>query len=195
MASAQSTEAENALFISSSDHSWSFGASCGVLCLTAILAECAATFPTAGGAYHFSTFLAPAKYRRVIGYPLGWLNYLGWLFTIAACCSITTGLTYSLVILCEPYFAVTARWQLFLIYIAWAIFSWAVNIFWLSGVHILSNIGCRSSYTLCTMNNKLIPRPGWVSLAGFVGFFITLLATAPKASAAFVFKDIVDRTG
>lgn len=127
---------------------YSIGASFCVLCLTAILAECAATFPTAGGAYNFSTFLAPAKYRRYVGYPLGWLNYLGWLITICACCSICTGLTYSFVVLCKEDFAVTARWQLFLMYVAWAIFAWAVNIFWLPGVQILSNIGCESGYTL-----------------------------------------------
>ncbi|KAM6522917.1 hypothetical protein FALCPG4_012530 [Fusarium falciforme] len=153
------------------------GSSFCVLCIMATLAECASMFPTAGGAYHFATFLAPERYRRYISYPLGWLNYLGWVFTIASCSAIATGLTFSLVNLCKPEVSVTTRWQLFLVYIAWCTMAWAINAFMLPGVGYLENFGCAAS------------------MVGFVGFVIALLARSPKADAAFVFKDIVNETG
>lgn len=109
----------------------------------ATLAECASMFPTAGGAYHFTTFLVPEKYRKYIGYPLGWLNYLGWVFTIASCSAIATGLTFSLVNLCKPEIEVTTRWQLFLVYIGWCTMAWAVNVFMLPMVTYVENFGCR----------------------------------------------------
>ncbi|WAO93423.1 Choline transport protein [Fusarium falciforme] len=144
------------------------GSSFCVLCIMATLAECASMFPTAGGAYHFATFLAPEKYRRYISYPLGWLNYLGWVFTIASCSAIATWLTFSLVNLCKPEVSVTTRWQLFLVYIAWSV-----------GLNHL------------TISLSL----GAASMVGFVGFVIALLARSPKADTAFAFKDIVNETG
>lgn len=175
----------------------SIGSSFCVLCIMATLAECASMFPTAGGAYHFATFLAPEKYRRYISYPLGWLNYLGWVFTIASCSAIATGLTFSLVNLCKPEVSVTTRWQLFLVYIAWCTMAWAINAFMLPGVGYLENCGCKLTTHLAVgLNHLTISLSlGAASMVGFVGFVIALLARSSKADAAFVFKDIVNETG
>lgn len=125
-------------------NSCSLGSTACTLCTMSVLAECASLFPTAGGAYHFSTFLCPEKYRRYVGYPIGWLNYLGWVFTVAACSAIQTGLTFSRVIMCDPTYVVSGRWQYFLVYVAWAVVAWVVNLFFLRGFHVVENLGCES---------------------------------------------------
>ncbi|RSL39096.1 hypothetical protein CEP53_014317 [Fusarium sp. AF-6] len=90
-----------------------------------VLAERVTLFPTAGGAYHFSGFLCPEKYRRYVDYPIGRLNYLGWVFTVAACAAIQTGLTFSLVIMCDPTSV-----------------AWVINLFFLKSLHVAENLGC-----------------------------------------------------
>ncbi|KAI9729402.1 MAG: hypothetical protein M1834_006926 [Cirrosporium novae-zelandiae] len=162
------------------------GATCCVVCLIATLAECAAMFPTAGivttqeascGAYHFATFLAPPKYRRLVGYPMGWFNFLGWVLTEAACCAIFSGLVYSMAVLCNPDFVQGGRWQLFLVYVAVAAIAWLCNLYMLKIIPYLENAGC------------------WISLTAFLAFFVTLLALSKKADPASVFVDIVNETG
>lgn len=62
---------------------------------------------------------------------------------IAAYAAIQTGLTFSLIILCDPTYVVSGRWQYFLVYVAWAVVAWAVNILFLAGFRALENIGCK----------------------------------------------------
>lgn len=97
-----------------------------------------------GGAYHYSCFLVPQKYRRQVAYPLGWLNYFGWIFTHAGCCAVVATCIMALVNLCNPDFAVTKRWQLFLLYMAVAITCWAVNLRGLKSIPTLELFGCES---------------------------------------------------
>lgn len=117
----------------------------GVTAIMATFAECAAIFPTAGGAYHYALFLLPEKHRRKAGYPLGWLNFFGWVLTIAACASIAAGLTMSLINMCNPDFDTSRRWQLFLFYILWSVVAWAINCFMLSAVAWIENVIGRAS--------------------------------------------------
>lgn len=102
-----------------------------------------------GGAYHYSCFLVPEKYRRQVAYPLGWLNYFGWIFTHAACCAIVATLIMSLVNLCNPSFAVGTRWQLFLLYMAVATTCWAINLRGLKSIPRLELFGCWSTPAHC----------------------------------------------
>ncbi|KAH6685854.1 amino acid/polyamine transporter I, partial [Plectosphaerella plurivora] len=148
-----------------------------VLCIILTFAQCAARYATAGGAYHYATFLIPAKYRRQCAYPLGWLNYCGWVLTHAACCAIVATLTLALVNICRPEFDVSTRWQLFLIYLAMVVLCWAINLFGLNGIPTLELIGC------------------WATILGFIGFSIALLVKAPKASPHFVFVQTNNDTG
>lgn len=97
-----------------------------------------------GGAYHYAAFLLPDQYKRSVSYPLGWLNYFGWILTHAACCSIVATALLALVNLCNPSFAVDTRWQLFLAYVAVACICWLVNLFGLKGIPTLEILGCKS---------------------------------------------------
>ncbi|BCS21880.1 uncharacterized protein APUU_30105A [Aspergillus puulaauensis] len=153
------------------------GTSVGLISVIGILAECASIFPTAGGAYHFATFLAPERYRRYVGYALGWLNFLGWVLTIAACASIATGLTFSLAILTHPEYVVGGRWHLFLVYVGWVLVACLVNLYLFGLLDKIENVGF--------ITNVL----------GFVGFTIALLVKAPKSSAHFVFVEVINETG
>jgi choline transport protein len=98
----------------------------------------------AGGAYHYATFLIPEKHRRQIAYPLGWLNYLGWIFTHAGCCAIVATSIMGLINLCRPEFDVTSRWKLFLIYLAIDAVCWLCNLWGVKGIPKLELLGCRS---------------------------------------------------
>ncbi|RBQ78731.1 hypothetical protein FVER14953_04316 [Fusarium verticillioides] len=157
---------------------YGYTASClCVMCIMLVFAQCSARFATAGGAYHYAVFLTPEKYRRQVAYPLGWLNYAGWVLTHAACCAVTATLFLALINLCNADFDVTVRWRLFVAYMIVALGCWLVNRFGLRGIPMLENIGC------------------WATAVGFIAFSVLLLVKAPKASASFVFVETSNRTG
>ncbi|KAJ3549181.1 hypothetical protein NM208_g74 [Fusarium decemcellulare] len=153
------------------------GSSFAVVCIILTFAQCASRFSTAGGAYHYACFLIPEKHRRSIAYPLGWLNYLGWIFTHAGCCAIVATFTLGLVNLCRPEFDVTSRWQLFLVYLAVDIICWIVNLWGLKGIPTLELLGC------------------YVTAFGFIAYTIALLVKAPKAEPRSVFVETNNDTG
>ncbi|KAJ0414466.1 amino acid/polyamine transporter I [Aspergillus carlsbadensis] len=153
------------------------GAGIAMTLLVLTLAQCAARFSTAGGAYHYSCFLTPPKYRRQVAYPLGWLNYLGLIFTHAACCAIVATSTLGLINLCQPDFEVTTRWRLFLVYLAVVAICWILNLRGLKSIPTLELLGC------------------YVTIIAFVAYTILLLVKAPKASARFVFVEPTNDTG
>lgn len=153
------------------------GSSFAVICIVLTFAQCAARFSTAGGAYHYACFLIPEQYRRQIAYPLGWLNWLGWIFTHAGCCAIVASLTLGLVNLCRPGFDVSTRWQLFLVYLAVDAVCWLINLWGLKGIPTLELFGC------------------YATALGFIAYTIALLVKAPKASPSFVFVETNNATG
>ncbi|PLB50744.1 amino acid transporter [Aspergillus steynii IBT 23096] len=153
------------------------GCSVGVMSLTLVLAECSSRFATAGGAYHFATFLIPPKYRRGSAYVLGWFNYLGWTLTHASCCAVVSTLILALVNLCAPDYDVSVRWQLFQVYIGVATYAWLFNIFGLRWIPALELLGT------------------WATVLGFLTFTVVLLAVALKASARSVLVDVNNDTG
>ncbi|KAL2838651.1 amino acid/polyamine transporter I [Aspergillus pseudoustus] len=153
------------------------GSGIAMTCLVLTLAQCAARFSTAGGAYHYTCFLIPPQYRRQLAYPLGWLNYLGYIFTHAACCAIVATATLSLVNLCRPEFDVAVRWRLFLVYLAVVAICWLLNLKGLKSIPTLELIGC------------------YITVLAFVVYTILLLVKAPKASARSVFVQPTNDTG
>ncbi|CRG89732.1 Choline transport protein [Talaromyces islandicus] len=153
------------------------GSCVAVVCIILTFAQCAARYSTAGGAYHYACFLIPDQYRRQVAYPLGWMNYLGWIFTHAGCCSIVAKTVLGLVNLCHPDFDVTSRWKLFLVYLAWDALCWLFNIWGVRGIPTLELFGC------------------YATALGFVGYTIALLVKAPKADPSFVFIDVNNDTG
>ncbi|KAH6712496.1 amino acid/polyamine transporter I [Leptodontidium sp. MPI-SDFR-AT-0119] len=153
------------------------GSSSAVICIILTFAQCASRFSTAGGAYHYACFLTPEKYRRQVAYPLGWFNYLGWIFTHAGCCAIVATCTLGLVNLCNPDFDVSERWQLFLVYLAVDVICWLVNLWGLKGIPTLELIGC------------------YATVFGFIAYTVALLVKAPKADARSVFVEMNNQTG
>ncbi|KAL4902152.1 amino acid/polyamine transporter I [Aspergillus multicolor] len=153
------------------------GSSVGVICTTLTLAQCASRFSTAGGAYHYSCYLLPLRYRRQIGYPLGWLNYLGWIFTNAACCAIVASATLALINLCNPSFEVTTRWQMFLVYLCIVAICWMLNLWGLKSIPTVELVGC------------------YITVLAFIAYTIVLLVKAPKADARSVFVEPNNHTG
>ena len=99
-----------------------------------------------GGAYHYAIFLAEPRYRRVIGYLVGWFDYFALIFAVSAINSILAGLVMALVIIWKPDFVVTGRWELFLLYEAFAVISWLLNLCRVSTVPVLSTFGCKSKH-------------------------------------------------
>lgn len=43
------------------------------------IAELASAFPTAGGAYHWASAVAPKKHSAVLSFATGWLNLFAWI--------------------------------------------------------------------------------------------------------------------
>ncbi|KAF9887187.1 hypothetical protein FE257_010441 [Aspergillus nanangensis] len=153
------------------------GASVGAICITVIFIECASLYPTAGGSYHFTSFLTPNPYRRPVSYTIGWFNYIGWVLTFAACSAITSSLIFATVNLFDDSFDVFVRWRLFLGYVACTTAAWAINTFAIEWTPFCSLVG------------------GWAGTLGFVTYTIALLVVSPKQSVEFVFQDIVNETG
>ncbi|KAJ5517652.1 Amino acid/polyamine transporter I [Penicillium expansum] len=142
-----------------------------------VLAECSARYSTAGGAYHYGTFLLPDEYRRCGAYILGWFNYLGWIMTHAGACLFVSTLIMALINLCSPDFDVSSRWQNFLIYVGFATWAWLVNVF---GVKLIPGLELLGSLS---------------TALGFIAFTIALLVVAPKATPESLFKTINNDTG
>ncbi|KAE8327938.1 amino acid/polyamine transporter I [Aspergillus sergii] len=153
------------------------GSSAAVICIILTFAQCASRFSTAGGAYHYACFLLPPEYRRQIAYPLGWLNYLGWILTHAGCCAIVATLTLALVNLCNPDTDISGRWKLFLVYLIVDVICWLFNLVGVKGIPALELFGC------------------YATALGFVAYTIALLVRAPKADPSFVFVNVNNETG
>ncbi|KAL7417927.1 APC amino acid permease [Mrakia frigida] len=54
------------------------------LSLGASIAEIVSAYPTCGGVYSASAWLAPKKYRAIVGWVVGWLNLLGQVAGVAS---------------------------------------------------------------------------------------------------------------
>ncbi|KAE8343714.1 hypothetical protein BDV24DRAFT_149334 [Aspergillus arachidicola] len=153
------------------------GSNFAVICMVMTFAQCAARFSTAGGAYHYACLLTPPKYRRQVAYPLGWLNYLGWIFTHAGACAIVATLTLGLVKLCNPEIDISPRWKLFVVYISINLLCWLFNLLAVRSIPTLELLGC------------------YATAFGFVAYTIALLVKAPKTDSRAVFVQVNNETG
>ncbi|KAG8630825.1 hypothetical protein KVT40_002444 [Elsinoe batatas] len=158
---------------------WGFftGGICN-LCLAASLAEFLSAYPTAGGQYHWVAIIAPEKWRPLLSYVTGWINTSGWIALIAAGGLLGSQFIFGIISLQNPDFA-PQRWQQFLIYCAYNLFSFIINAFMNSSLHIFNQ------FTII-----------W-STAGFVIICIVALATAAPNfnSADVVFRLFINETG
>lgn len=148
------------------------------LCLSVSLSEFLSAFPTAGGQYHWVALVSPPKYRRIFSWITGWISVGGWIALSAAAGLLSSELIMGMIALYHPLFE-AKRWQQFLIYIGYALWSFLMNAF---GTKVLPFANKISFF--------------W-SIFGFVAICITVLVTkSPSfAEAKWVFGNFFNETG
>lgn len=150
----------------------------GVLCIAASMAEICSVLPTPGGPYHFVYRLAPESIQVGLAYFTGWLAAAGWVCLTATTSSLAGSLIVGIIALLHPNYE-EKSWHEFLIYIAFAIGAWCVNVF---AVKALDGINKAALF--------------W-SVGGVIIIMITTLscATPNYQSGKFVFATFVNQTG
>ena len=147
-------------------------------CLSVSLSEFLSAFPTAGGQYHWVAFVSPPGYRRIFSWVTGWINVGGWIALSAAAGLLSSQLIVGMIALYHPSYK-TERWQQFLIYIGYALWSFTMNAF---GTKVLPVANKFSFF--------------W-SILGLAAICITVLATKSPdfADAKWVFGNFINKTG
>ncbi|KAK9769713.1 putative Choline transport protein [Seiridium cardinale] len=134
------------------------------------LAELASSVPTAGGVYHWATIAAGPKWGRSVGFFVGWINFYGWLFDLAALVQIASNIVVQMY---ATYHAdyVGEPWHVYIAY---------VLILWLSTAVVI-------------FANRLVPYTQHVGMFFvIIGGIVTIIVVAamPKqhASSTFVWN-------
>nr|ODN91204.1 choline transporter [Cryptococcus depauperatus CBS 7841] len=150
----------------------------GNLAMAASMAEICHVYPTAGGQYHWSAILTPAKMAPAISWICGWFATSGWVALAATAGSLAGQLITGVIALLHPNYK-SERWHIFLIYIAYTLGACFLNIF---GLRILPKINQAAIF--------------W-SLSGAVVIIIVCLSTASPhfQSGDFVFRKFINTTG
>ncbi|KAI0478657.1 amino acid transporter [Xylariaceae sp. FL0804] len=130
-----------------------------------VISELASLAPIAGGQYYWVYILAPARYKTVLSYVVGWLTSLAWIATVATETLFAGTIIQGIIALDQPDYTY-ARWQ-------GTLLTWAV----ICG---------------CVFVNVVIP--AWLPrfevfilvfhIAGFVAIVATLWALTPHYSDA-----------
>ncbi|WQF87810.1 Putative amino acid/polyamine transporter I [Colletotrichum destructivum] len=60
------------------------------------LSELASSVPTAGGVYHWATIAGGPRWGRALGFFTGWINFYGWLFSLASLLQISSNVAVSM---------------------------------------------------------------------------------------------------
>ncbi|KAF5549070.1 amino acid polyamine transporter I [Fusarium mexicanum] len=146
-------------------------------CSALTMAELSSVYPTAGGPYHWTSILAPAKTNRVLSYACAFLNFFGWL-------SITAGVVIqpgqfieAMRIFFNPEVTPPA-WQYFLFYQAVNILALVHNIFLQRRIHWVHDVGFVFSIT-----------------SFFVIIITCLSRTSSYQTSEFVWKTFINNTG
>ena len=148
----------------------------GTLATACSLAEMASFAPTSGGQYHWVSMLAPKKYSVFISWITGWIATLGWNANTAAGVFFSGTMIQGLLVLNYPTYDYQ-RWH-------GTLLMWAALL-----VCVFVN----------TIAARFLPRIEGVILGlhtlGFFAILVPLLVLAPKADAAFVFKQFANEAG
>lgn len=88
--------------------------------IAACLAELTSAIPASGGVYHWATIIPGKKWGRICGWFAGWLDFLAWVFGVAANCSIVG----SMVVYCWGMFHPDSDLQRWQVFICFLITSW-----------------------------------------------------------------------
>ncbi|KAJ4249756.1 hypothetical protein NW762_012097 [Fusarium torreyae] len=147
----------------------------GQTLLMASLAEYCGIWPTAGGQQFYVQKLATEKYGPILSYFVGWCLLLAEIATGSSCALNSANIIGTMVTIFHP----SVDWksyQTFLLYLALLIIPFLLNLK-PGALPVYSTVGAV------------------FTVVGFFGWAITLLATAPKADARFVFTKFLNNSG
>ncbi|XEV01310.1 hypothetical protein FSHL1_006597 [Fusarium sambucinum] len=147
----------------------------GQTLLMASLAEYCGIWPTAGGQQFYVQKLATEKYRPFLSYFVGWCLLLAETATGSSCALNTANIIGTMVSIFHPNID-WKPYQTFLIYLGLLVIPFLMNLK-PSALPFYSTVGAV------------------FTILGFLGWAITLLATAPKSSAKFVFTQLINNSG
>ncbi|CAG8918033.1 unnamed protein product [Penicillium salamii] len=144
---------------------------------TATLAELSSVYPTAGGQYHWTSILSPAKCSRVLSYCCGAINIFSWISISAGVTILPAEFIISMVVYNDPTYN-SRTWHAFLIYQTANIAVLLYNIFAMKRTSWIHDVGFV------------------VSLSSFLVIFITCLARAPHMQTSqFVWTTFINQSG
>jgi amino acid transporter len=141
-----------------------------------VISELASMAPIAGGQYYWVYMLAPTRWKKFSSYIIGWLTALAWIATVATESIFAGTIIQGLIILDNADYALQ-RWQ-------GTLLSWAV-------VALAIFINCIVPSLLPKFEVFILV----FHIAGFISILATLLALAPKGSAASVFLTALNEGG
>uniref|UniRef100_A0A0B7KKZ8 Amino acid transporter n=1 Tax=Bionectria ochroleuca TaxID=29856 RepID=A0A0B7KKZ8_BIOOC len=141
------------------------------------LCELVSAYPSIGGQYHWSSILAPPKYRRGISYVCGSISWFSWITLTAAGAGALGNFAIALISWQNPEYEVK-NWHVFLFYQCSNILSFAVNVWgkaFLTKIYkasfIFSIFACFTIFIAVFVWTTLINNTGWPD---GLAFLITL---------------------
>ncbi|KAI1245687.1 hypothetical protein MGN70_012579 [Eutypa lata] len=140
----------------------------GALMQALSMAELAAIQPIAGAQYHWTDFLAPERYRRLITWMQGWVTWFAWVSALAGSTSGQANILLGLVSTNFPDTYGEKPWHITVLIVAQVLIAGLINTYAFRAVPWME---------LCA---------GMLHIALWVIFIAVLLAPAPKSSAEFV---------
>ncbi|KAM0750460.1 amino acid transporter [Meredithblackwellia eburnea MCA 4105] len=97
------------------------------VCVAFSLSELASVYPTAGGQYHWSCFLAPPRHKRVASFLNGFVNIAAWQTFVASILMIFAQVTIGIATIKNPSLEIKP-WHYFVLYqvgnIICTLFNW-----------------------------------------------------------------------
>ncbi|ORX37439.1 amino acid permease [Kockovaella imperatae] len=150
----------------------------GTLAMCVSLAEVCHIFPAAGGQYDWAYLLAPARMKNGLGYFVGWMATAGWVALPATGSSLGANFIVGIISLWYPDYE-AQRYQTFLIYMAFTIGAFLLNMY-------------------CVKILPFVEHSAFIwSLVGIVVVIITLLACqhGDYQSGKAVFATFTNQTG
>ncbi|KAJ5342271.1 hypothetical protein N7541_011395 [Penicillium brevicompactum] len=144
---------------------------------TATLAELSSVYPTAGGQYHWTSILSPAKCSRVLSYCCGAVNIFSWIAISAGVAILPAQFIISMIIYNDPTYE-SRTWHSFLIYQSANIVVLLYNIFAMKRTSWIHDVGFV------------------VSLISFLVILITCLARTPQMQTSqYVWTTFINQSG
>ncbi|KAK2061454.1 choline transporter [Colletotrichum caudatum] len=133
------------------------------------LSELASSVPTAGGVYHWATIAGGPRWGRSLGFFTGWINFYGWLFSLASLLQITSNIAVSMYAVWnwDGYIS-----QPFHVYVGYLIILWGSAAF----------IIFANKYSPYTQHVGTL----FVLIGGVIVIIVLAIMTKPHASNHFV---------